>query len=236
MLFWDPKTGRKVSQNQRDAPFASMTSILGFEVMGIWADDSDFTDINSVCASARGRAGYRHVKGADPSACVLTATEEESADGVPGCGYLVTADDYSTVRLFNFPAVWDDAPYKQFRGHASHVMWIQFACDDRLVLSAGGADRGIYQWRTLGINLEDADADKMVLASMDHLITERRDHSSSHEPKPGKPGDWVPLDGEGGRVYGPRGQLDKTNERTARLSQTAPTTPSTLGRATILKR
>ncbi|KAG1659723.1 hypothetical protein FOA52_012263 [Chlamydomonas sp. UWO 241] len=242
MLFWDPKTGRKVSQNQRDAPYASMTSVLGFEVMGIWADDSDFTDINSVCASKRGRDGFNWQKDNDPAACVVTATEEESADGVPGCGYLVTADDYSTVRLFNYPAVWDDAPYKQFRGHASHVMWIQFNCDDRRVLSAGGADRGIYQWRTLGINRQDADADKLVLACMDHLITERRNKNTSHEPKPGKPGDWVALD-ESGRVFGPKGlALDKTMERSARLSATgqthtsAPNTPSTLGRATILKR
>ncbi|GFH16045.1 uncharacterized protein HaLaN_12391 [Haematococcus lacustris] len=41
--------------------------------------------------------------------------EENSADGVPGCGYLATGDDFSSVRLFNFPVVWDDAPYKAFK-------------------------------------------------------------------------------------------------------------------------
>lgn len=49
------------------------------------------------------------------------ATADESADCVPSCGYLVTADDFSTVKLFNFPTVWDDAPYKAFRGHSSHI-------------------------------------------------------------------------------------------------------------------
>jgi hypothetical protein len=49
------------------------------------------------------------------AASVRLATAEESADGVPGCGYLVTGDDFSTLRLFNYPAVWDDAPYKAFR-------------------------------------------------------------------------------------------------------------------------
>ena len=34
----------------------------------------------------------------DASVCVNEPLEEESADGVPGCGYLVTADDLSAVR------------------------------------------------------------------------------------------------------------------------------------------
>jgi hypothetical protein len=51
----------------------------------------------------------------DRAASVLSAPEEESADGVPTAGYLATGDDFSTVRLFNYPVVWDDAPYKAFR-------------------------------------------------------------------------------------------------------------------------
>lgn len=38
-----------------------------------------------------------------------------------GAGYCVTADDFSTVKLFNYPCVADDAPFKAFRGHSSHV-------------------------------------------------------------------------------------------------------------------
>jgi hypothetical protein len=52
---------------------------------------------------------------ADYAASVLPAAEEECADGVPEGGYLVSGDDFSTVRLFNYPVVWDDAPYKAFR-------------------------------------------------------------------------------------------------------------------------
>jgi len=234
LLYWDPKTGRKIAQNQRNAPLATCTAKLGFEVMGIWADDSDYTDINSLCASARGRPTYCPVPGADPAACVCTATEAESADGVPGCGYLVTADDMSSVRLFNFPVVWDDAPYKEFHGHASHVMWTQFSCDDRFVFSAGGNDRGIYQWRTVGVNREDAEADRMLLACLDHMITERQNGASTHEPKPGV--EWVPLE-EGGRVYGPKGHKDTLERTAASLAATGPaSTPQTLGRTTVIKR
>ena len=65
--------------------------------------------------------------------------------------YLVSADDFSTVRLFNYPVVWDDAPFKAFRGHASHVMCVRFSSDDRRVLSTGGNDRCVFQWRTMGV-------------------------------------------------------------------------------------
>jgi echinoderm microtubule-associated protein-like 5 len=50
--------------------------------------------------------------------------KEESADGVAGAGFLATADDFSLVKLFSYPVVADDAPYRAYRGHASHVMCV----------------------------------------------------------------------------------------------------------------
>lgn len=224
----------QVSANQRDASLATCTARLGFDVMGIWADDSDYTDINSVTRSAYGRSRFNQQKaaqGGDLAACVDMATEEESADGVPGCGYLVTADDMSTVRLFNYPVVWDDAPHKLFRGHSSHIMWTSFNADDRLVFTAGGRDRGIYQWRTIGISQEDRDKDKLVLACLEHLITERRDGQNAHEPKPGV--EWVPLE-EGGRVFGPAGHK-ATMEKMANPANSGTAGPQALGRTTVVQ-
>ena len=44
------------------------------------------------------------------------------------------------------------------------------------MFSVGGHDRGIYQWRTLGMNQEDwtCEKDKLVVASLEHLIIDRR--------------------------------------------------------------
>jgi len=162
-----------------------MTARIGFEVMGIWDADAGFDDVNSTCASRRGfpkldlnrLTNTKSGEVQDAAVCVNEATEEESADGVPGGGYLLTADDKSNVKLFNYPVVWDDAPFKLYRGHASHVMWVRFSNDDRIAISAGGHDRGLYQWRTIGINMEDMDGlekDRLVLVCMDHLITKRR--------------------------------------------------------------
>lgn len=68
---------------------------------------------------------------------------EDTADGVSGAGFLVTADDFSTIKLFNYPVVADDAPYKAFRGHASHVTSVRCV---RLPLGAwarGVGERGL---------------------------------------------------------------------------------------------
>ncbi len=37
LLYWDPRQGRKIAHNQRDAPMHTSTSRIGFDVMGIWA-------------------------------------------------------------------------------------------------------------------------------------------------------------------------------------------------------
>lgn len=38
--------GKKISHNQRDAPWHTYTTTIGFPVMGIWPDDSDRTGDN----------------------------------------------------------------------------------------------------------------------------------------------------------------------------------------------
>lgn len=55
VLYWDPKTGRQITANQRNAGWHTWTCALGFPVMGIWPDDSDGTDVNSVARSHCGR-------------------------------------------------------------------------------------------------------------------------------------------------------------------------------------
>jgi hypothetical protein len=50
------------------------------------------------------------------------------------------------------------------RGHASHVMSVRFSADDRYVISAGGHDRGIFQWRTCGVAEPDQAQDQVILS------------------------------------------------------------------------
>mmetsp|Transcript_7472 Transcript_7472/g.24809 ORF Transcript_7472/g.24809 Transcript_7472/m.24809 type:complete len:915 (+) Transcript_7472:548-3292(+) len=74
-------------------------------------------------------------------------TDINAVDRSHGGRHVVAADDYGGVRLFNYPCVVQDAPCQIAKGHSSHVMCARFSADDRWVLSAGGHDRAIFQWR-----------------------------------------------------------------------------------------
>jgi hypothetical protein len=132
------------------------TDTLGFPVMGIWQDDSDGTDINSVDRADVGAACMD-----DTARGVLLATAAESADRVPGAGYLVTADDFAFVKLFNFPVVWDDAPFKCFRGHSSHVTCVRcVVCDGRGWEPSGWVsrcmrDKGLFEHLSGPVSVAD---------------------------------------------------------------------------------
>ncbi|CAD7702032.1 unnamed protein product [Ostreobium quekettii] len=204
-LCWDPRSGRQVTSNQRDASWYTWTCTLGFPVMGIWPDDSDGTDVNAVCRSHRGRPRFDRKAG-----LVRAAPAEESADGVPGAGFMVTADDFSFVKLFNYPVVADDAPYRCYRGHSSHVMCTRFLADDRTVVSVGGHDRAIFQWKTCGVSLDDADDDELVADGMQWAVHAKREAVASLMPKP--LAQWGPLDATG-KNFGPLGDVGKEMPR-----------------------
>ena len=62
--------------------------------------------------------------------------------------HLVTADDFGRVSLYNYPVIVTQAPCRSYRGHSSHVMNIVFSSNDKRVISVGGKDRAVFQWRT----------------------------------------------------------------------------------------
>ena len=55
LLHWDAKTGRLTTEAPRDARWAEWTRALGFPVMGVWAPESDGTDVNATHADPDGR-------------------------------------------------------------------------------------------------------------------------------------------------------------------------------------
>ena len=53
------------------------------------------------------------------------------------CGkYLISGDDFGTVKIFNNPAL-KKAAYKKFLGHSSHVTNVRFSQNDQYVISVG---------------------------------------------------------------------------------------------------
>ncbi|KXZ42690.1 hypothetical protein GPECTOR_124g490 [Gonium pectorale] len=68
---------------------------------------------------------------------------------------VATCDDDGLVKLFNCPAVLDDAPHRAYRGHSSHVMCVRFSADDSTLLSVGGYDWGMFQFAVVELTPMD---------------------------------------------------------------------------------
>ncbi|XP_028842944.1 echinoderm microtubule-associated protein-like 1 isoform X3 [Denticeps clupeoides] len=62
---------------------------------------------------------------------------------------LATGDDFGKVHLFSFPCSQFRAPSHIYGGHSSHVTNVNFLYDDSHLISTGGKDMSIMQWRVV---------------------------------------------------------------------------------------
>ncbi|XP_036397591.1 echinoderm microtubule-associated protein-like 1 isoform X2 [Megalops cyprinoides] len=62
---------------------------------------------------------------------------------------LVTGDDFGKVHLFSYPCSQFRAPSLIYGGHSSHVTNVNFLFDDSYLISTGGKDMSIMQWRVV---------------------------------------------------------------------------------------
>ncbi|CAL8295460.1 unnamed protein product, partial [Arctogadus glacialis] len=60
---------------------------------------------------------------------------------------LVTADDYGMVKLLRYPCVRKGAKFKKYLGHSAHITNARWSHDYQWVITIGGADHSVFQWR-----------------------------------------------------------------------------------------
>ncbi|XP_034150086.1 echinoderm microtubule-associated protein-like 6 isoform X5 [Esox lucius] len=76
-------------------------------------------------------------------------TDINSVDANYSSAVLVTGDDFGLVKLFRFPCLKKAAKFKKYIGHSPHVTNVRWSHDLQWVLSTGGADHALFQWRFL---------------------------------------------------------------------------------------
>merc|ERR1711971_694637 len=59
---------------------------------------------------------------------------------------IASGDDYGKVRLHNYPST-DNKTCAVYEGHAEFVVGVEFLRDDSQLLTTGGADMAIFQWK-----------------------------------------------------------------------------------------
>ena len=125
LFFWDSETGNQLENGGKllqNEPWHSLTTVIGWPLQGIYPIGSDGTEVNTVHRSAKkfGNSEYE---------------------------LLASGDDYGLIKVFRHPSPTKGAQFVLGRGHSSHVTCVRFAPGDDYMLSAGGDDQCVLQWR-----------------------------------------------------------------------------------------
>ncbi|GAB5573088.1 echinoderm microtubule-associated protein-like 5 isoform X3 [Prionailurus iriomotensis] len=89
---------------------------------------------------------------------------------------LVTADDYGIIKLFRYPCLRKGAKFKKYIGHSAHVTNIRWSHDYQWVISIGGADHSVFQWKFIP---ERKLKDALHIAPQESLADSNSDESDS---------------------------------------------------------
>lgn len=74
-------------------------------------------------------------------------TEIMSVDRAKEIEVLAVADRYASVKLYRYPAYLDDQSFYKYYGHSSQVTAVRFTKGDRYLISVGGAEKSVVQWK-----------------------------------------------------------------------------------------
>nr|XP_034963441.1 echinoderm microtubule-associated protein-like 5 isoform X5 [Zootoca vivipara] len=91
---------------------------------------------------------------------------------------LVTADDYGIVKLFRYPCLRKGAKFKKYLGHSAHVTNVRWSHDYQWVISIGGADHSVFQWKFVP---ERKLKDALHIAPQESLVDSNSEESDSDQ-------------------------------------------------------
>lgn len=128
LLFWSARDGSQLKSGAtalKNETWATFSSEIGWPVQGV----------------IRKLPGF--VKEMD-------MTDINMCDVSPDSQLLVSGDDFGNVTLYNYPCTNKKDGASLYEGHSSFVMNVKFSKSGKHVMSAGGHDHTIMQWRVIG--------------------------------------------------------------------------------------
>lgn len=126
LLFWDANGFKQMTSGAtalRDEWWHTWSTVLGWPVEGIFRDNWDGSDVNMVWRS-------------------------DTEFGNDMKYYLLaTADDKSNIRMYRWPNLKKNSDSVTGYGHSSHVTNVRFMKNDEYIISTGGEDQCVFQWK-----------------------------------------------------------------------------------------
>ena len=59
---------------------------------------------------------------------------------------IATGDDFSKIKIFEYPVCQKNQIYNAYKGHSSHITGVKWSFDDKFLISTGGLEKSIIQW------------------------------------------------------------------------------------------
>ncbi|XP_063774387.1 echinoderm microtubule-associated protein-like 4 isoform X2 [Pseudophryne corroboree] len=86
---------------------------------------------------------------------------------------IALADDFCKVHLFQYPCSKPKAPSHKYSAHSSHVTNVSFTHNDNHLISTGGKDMSIMQWRLIEkVSLSQSDNIVEISAAVTPVLSE----------------------------------------------------------------
>ena len=116
---------------------------------------------------------------------------------------LATSDDFGKVNLYRYPSYVKKAAHNTYKGHSSHVTNVRFSAKEDFVISTGGNDKAIIQWKFIdnkkereeevnGQEIDSADFDPNEFRSRDEEVDKNDGHKKKEvQDKPNDLGDFM---------------------------------------------
>ncbi|XP_040207456.1 echinoderm microtubule-associated protein-like 4 isoform X6 [Rana temporaria] len=110
---------------------------------------------------------------------------------------IALADDFCKVHLFQYPCSKPKAPSHKYSAHSSHVTNVSFTHSDGHLISTGGKDMSIMQWRVIEkVSLSQNDNIVEISSSSVPAVSEKlaQESSPTSEIPPANEEDGTPVE------------------------------------------
>jgi hypothetical protein len=144
LMFWDTKTRERIDAqnvNLCQVEFETHSCHYGHSVQAIWPTRTGPSLAHESLNDVKSALG-KDVSGVDSDLlnCVAWANNDT---------VIATGDDKSLIRLYDYPATHQDGHCKIYNGHSEKVTKLSWTRDDSTLISTGGSDLAVMQWKRL---------------------------------------------------------------------------------------
>ncbi|MEQ2185713.1 Echinoderm microtubule-associated protein-like 6, partial [Goodea atripinnis] len=111
------------------------------------------------------------------------STTVNAVDANLTAAVLVSGGDLGLVKLYRFPCLRKGTKFKKYIGHSAHVTNVRWSSDLQCVLTTGGADHALFQWRFLPEEVMNGGLDVNIQESHGDSNSEESDSDVSDVPE-----------------------------------------------------